>query len=1122
MERKEQEDVDLTWARIPSRFVYRRDRTAPGGKRMDWKTKVPQLLIGLGPENAQNLDSAWVREKDKMYAQPGDDKKEKASVMEIVNKNKASKRLDQFEKDLQRIKSSGDESIRALIGVRKKVNTDVGHLKLLFEVLAKAVATNDRSLAFDVLWAIEDDSIFKKVSSVSSVSAPGAVDDVAEVLVAGSADSKEKYKEMKKNIEKMGPKDLQKECEIRGLVTKGNKKDLIKVLLPRVKDECDGLVAPPGAAPAVTEEPDKDKKKSKKDKEDKKSSKKDKEDKKSSKSSKNAPEGGGGVGGGSSIEEVMVAQYKEKVELVMRWRGEMTDEELIQMQLTDMSHLLPPLSPFTQKFKLDMWQKQVLRYVDDKKSVLVCAPTSSGKTVISSYVASQGRKIEFSSGSSARPQDDEEELVDSSDEEEELDQGNGVDSVLFVVPSEPLVWQVAAHFAKCAGLDSKVGLVTDIMTYVPSQRAKHYKGAHKAPPRVTVGTPLAIESALTKIRGFVTHKEMHDNEDRAQPAGGFQYKWVVFDEVHALEEDSPDGRALQRLIKMLNCNFLALSATVGNAEQLRSWFESVKGSQVAAEVIDALPDAVLSCPLGKMDLSLLQENGLTDKKADGKFEFTKENTGAIMTVLTSLSSSRDATTKFKMEINAMGSKKLDEPKILKACIEGIAKSFPHETQKLLDYFNPQRHNSVKLQVHEGRFINLQRHVWAKKGNSDEMTLEMLHPLAAVTMEFLQNRGFDQTSLAMTSRDSHILWNCMKEHYPADAIKHLDPLVNFPQSEGRITLEATKTYEHNLKNCLHDLVNTFPTETENLLKGFTLLDPPKEFDVYDIITRLNKIDPHSGLSMLPALVFHLDVFVLIDRFHELLSGLERAQHAKFPDYYESVLAKMTSTNNSMVSALQGCNTDEEKERVMRDFVNMGAADLEQPHPDFVLSRGVSRQEFDKICEEVNKEDKFGNNASKHALLRALRRGIGVIIEEVTFQAYRRAVMRLATQGKLAVVFSDRSLAFGVNMPFRACVFCGDMGNKLDALMQQQMAGRAGRRGLDTQGHLVYAGVSASQIQNLMLAKVSDIHGTEPCYHSQYLPENAEWFREPRLLPKPDRNAGRCLSLRCQPWSGWCAR
>lgn len=140
------------------------------------------------------------------------------------------------------------------------------------------------------------------------------------------------------------------------------------------------------------------------------------------------------------------------------------------------------------------------------------------------------------------------------------------------------------------------------------------------------------------------------------------------------------------------------------------------------------------------------------------------------------------------------------------------------------------------------------------------------------------------------------------------------------------------------------------------------------------------------------------------------------------------------------------------------------------------------------------------SSPISAITGLRRGIGLFIDEVSFPSYRRAVQRLASTGKLAVVISDDSLAFGVNMPFRTCVFCGEMFGMLDELMAAQMSGRAGRRGLDTQGNLVYAGMRVSRIRRLMIGTVSNITGKDhnPRYESLFLqpilaPRHVGWRR-----------------------------
>jgi hypothetical protein len=88
--------------------------------------------------------------------------------------------------------------------------------------------------------------------------------------------------------------------------------------------------------------------------------------------------------------------------------------------------------------------------------------------------------------------------------------------------------------------------------------------------------------------------------------------------------------------------------------------------------------------------------------------------------------------------------------------------------------------------------------------------------------------------------------------------------------------------------------------------------------------------------------------------------------------------------------------------------------------------------------------------------------------------------LAQKGRLGVVFSDDALAYGVNMPFRSCIFCGDMGDALTPLIAQQMQGRAGRRGLDVQGNVIYLGMDWLYIENLMLGQISQVIGKAPRY------------------------------------------
>jgi len=130
---------------------------------------------------------------------------------------------------------------------------------------------------------------------------------------------------------------------------------------------------------------------------------------------------------------------------------------------------LPPLSKYNRKFKLEEWQCRVLDAIDNSTSTIVCAPTSSGKTLLSTYTCAS---------------------VDPNS------------CVLFVLPSEVLVWQVAATYYKF--FEGNVTLCTDNIGF-QDQGGK---------AQIYIGTPRALEIALTKARG-IAGQEVRSHEERS-------------------------------------------------------------------------------------------------------------------------------------------------------------------------------------------------------------------------------------------------------------------------------------------------------------------------------------------------------------------------------------------------------------------------------------------------------------------------------------------------------------------------------------------------------------------------------------------------------------------------------
>ena len=73
-----------------------------------------------------------------------------------------------------------------------------------------------------------------------------------------------------------------------------------------------------------------------------------------------------------------------------------------------------------------------------------------------------------------------------------------------------------------------------------------------------------------------------------------------------------------------------------------------------------------------------------------------------------------------------------------------------------------------------------------------------------------------------------------------------------------------------------------------------------------------------------------------------------------------------------------------------------------------------------------------------------------------------------------MFSTDTLAYGNNMPCRAVIDSVF----LNSVQFQQMAGRAGRRGLDVLGHVVFCALPLHRLHRLVISGVPQMNGKHP--------------------------------------------
>ena len=152
-----------------------------------------------------------------------------------------------------------------------------------------------------------------------------------------------------------------------------------------------------------------------------------------------------------------------------------------------------------------------------------------------------------------------------------------------------------------------------------------------------------------------------------------------------------------------------------------------------------------------------------------------------------------------------------------------------------------------------------------------------------------------------------------------------------------------------------------------------------------------------------------------------------------------------------------------------------SDIYAKHADFCLNTSspmtaVKIREIHKMISE-----KLGHSIDyNNVFMQGLKRGIGIYTKDMP-PVYNMIVQTLAQNGQLGFVIADPILSMGINMPFRStCILGYKDSREFKKSIYLQMIGRSGRRGLDREGHIIYANVDW---KNLMAAELEEIKGQE---------------------------------------------
>jgi hypothetical protein len=605
-------------------------------------------------------------------------------------------------------------------------------------------------------------------------------------------------------------------------------------------------------------------------------------------------------------------------------------------------------------FEPDAWQRKVLDEIDARRSLLVIAPTSSGKTFISFYAMKQ--------------------VLES----------NNDDVLVYVAPTKALVNQIAAE--------------------VQARFSKNYKysnsvwGIHTRDTRINNPTGCQILVTVPHILQIMLLAPSHAK------SWSERVKWIIFDEVHCIGQ-AEDGLIWEQLLLMAPCPIIALSATIGNADAFNDWLAS---TQKAA---------------GHELVMVQHPHRYSDLR---KFIYTPPTR--------------------------------PDP----------ADYLPLPTQR----------------------------AFAQLGLSEKGNFAFLHPVASLTN---RTRGLP-SDLTFEARDCFTLWQSMSKfqtkEFPLD--KSVDPSAVLPAVVKKADIIKWQAgLKEVLSKWMIDEASPFEEVRKDLSQAISGLaqqpyqgsieDDDPEIDEMELNHDVNSILPLLAdlqrQDALPGIIFNYDRAVCEKMCQTLMKQLTEAEATwkQTSPKWKDKLREWDEWKKEMArrekQGVRGANKGMTKQDQMREAASQDVSAFASFNPEkpldgfhFADNKKLSQEELEDFAYQMRRR------GVEEWLIDGLRRGIGVHHAGMN-RKYRYCVEMLFRRGYLRVVIATGTLALGINMPCKTVVFSGDS-VFLTALNFRQAAGRAGRRGFDMLGNVVFHGVSMSKIHKLISSRLPDLNGHFP--------------------------------------------
>ncbi|KAK8083334.1 hypothetical protein PG996_002115 [Apiospora saccharicola] len=368
----------------------------------------------------------------------------------------------------------------------------------------------------------------------------------------------------------------------------------------------------------------------------------------------------------------------------------------------------------------------------------------------------------------------------------------------------------------------------------------------------------------------------------------------------------------------------------------------------------------------------------------------------------------------------------------------------------------QNGRSLCMIKHDSRYSDLRKFVYAKPKTFEFTGLK--------TVELYPSCSSAQ------SWDCLALWKAMA-NAGVENLQSLDPHEIF---SGLISKAQVVTWEKRLKKELGRLIVTDEKRYNNIrseiLKSSTH-SPVEKYLQQDhniALPLLCDLHLHDGL---PAIIFNHERYECERALQNVLQKLESSEedYKKSSPKWQQQMKQYNLWEQEKATQRMAAKDSESKKKSKKNSNRWASFDPLAPLDGFSFAdkTKLGTPEF---------EDMLRSLEVKHVpqfFVDGLRRGIGVHHAGMN-RRYRQIVEILFRKGFLRAVIATGTLALGINMPCKTVVFMGDSIFHT-ALNYRQASGRAGRRGFDLLGNVVFAGIKTQRVFEIMSSKLPDLRG-----------------------------------------------